>query len=117
MPGVATDAAVGQDEVPTPRLVLPVENAEPGTEVPLEVRLPRTGRRLVVQWWLKDLESQERLGGPKVAYHFIPCSARELLGLTEVPLPSEGSRWVLEAMTLDLSSQEQSRLVQLAIGG
>jgi hypothetical protein len=103
-------------EIPPPQLILPLAEAEPGSRVPLEFRLPRTARRLAISWGLQDARSQKRLGGPWRVFKFVQCAEQELLALTEVTLPPQGCHWVLQAVTFDVLSLQESRAVQITLG-
>jgi hypothetical protein len=69
----------------------------------------------VVKLWLQDNRQQRRLGQLRLVADFSPMDEDQTIAHLRVPLPDDLSDLSIEAVTIELPSQRESRTVHLPL--
>ncbi|MEA5620213.1 hypothetical protein VB711_20530 [Cronbergia sp. UHCC 0137] len=106
-------SSVNKEAVPTPQLYLPDGELVAGQSVRVRVELPYTSLPLGVKLWVEDYQTRRLLDGPHLLQHLLPNALGGQEGMTQLNIPFGCLEIRIEAIALNLHTQEESHKVKV----
>ncbi|WP_242054861.1 hypothetical protein [Nostoc flagelliforme] len=105
--------AAAIESLPIPQLHLPEGELISGKPVMVRVVLPEVPPQVVVKLWLKDYQTRWLLDGPHLLTDLLPNVSGGLEVITQLNIPFGCLEIRLEAIALDLTTQQESHKVTI----
>ncbi|MEH2079847.1 MAG: hypothetical protein V7K89_07485 [Nostoc sp.] len=105
--------AAATEPLPTPHLYVPEGELIAGKSVIVRVVLPELPSQVVVKLWLKDYQTRYLLDGPHLLTNLLPNASVGLEVMTQLNIPFGCLEIRLEAIALDLTTQQESHKVTI----
>ncbi|MEH2330535.1 hypothetical protein [Nostoc sp.] len=101
------------ETLPTPHLYVPEGELIAGKSVIVRVVLPEVPLQVVVKLWLEDYQTRYLLDGPHLLTNLLPNASGGLEVMTQLNIPFGCLEIRLEAIALDLTTQQESHKVTI----
>ncbi|MEH2166859.1 MAG: hypothetical protein V7K41_09365 [Nostoc sp.] len=105
--------AAATEPLPTPHLYVPEGELIAGKSVIVRVVLPEVPLQVVVKLWLEDYQTRYLLDGPHLLTNLLPNASGGLEVMTQLNIPFGCLEIRLEAIALDLTTQQESHKVTI----
>ncbi|MGJ5634464.1 hypothetical protein [Nostoc sp. CALU 1950] len=105
--------AAANKPLPIPQLHVPEGELIAGKFVIVRVVLPEVPPQVVVKLWLEDYQTRWLLDGPHLLTNLLPNASGGLEGITQLNIPFGCLEIRLEAIALDLTTQQESHKVTI----
>ncbi|MGC9502211.1 hypothetical protein [Baaleninema sp.] len=94
--------------LPTPELDLPIGDLTVGRPLVVRVRLPESSEGVVVKLWIRDLQNQALVDGPRWLTDFFPLGDGQLESSIQLSIPRGGLDVQFEAIAVELDTERES---------
>jgi hypothetical protein len=111
-PSLAMTAAA-IEPLPIPQLHIPEGELIAGKSLMVRVVLPEVPPQVVVKLWLEDYQTRWLLDGPHLLTNLLPNASGGLEVMTQLNIPFGCLEIRLEAIALDLTTQQESHKVTI----
>nr|WP_322682071.1 hypothetical protein [Nostoc sp. DedQUE03]MDZ7977593.1 hypothetical protein [Nostoc sp. DedQUE03]MDZ8049368.1 hypothetical protein [Nostoc sp. DedQUE02] len=105
--------AAATEPLPTPQLHVPEGELIAGKFIIVRVVLPEVPPQVVVKLWLEDCQTRWLLDGPHLLTNLLPNASGRLEVITQLNIPFGCLEIRLEAIALDLTTQQESHKVTI----
>ncbi|MEH2258031.1 MAG: hypothetical protein V7K60_17885 [Nostoc sp.] len=105
--------AAATEPLPTPHLYVPEGELIAGKSLIVRVVLPEVPLQVVVKLWLEDYQTRYLLDGPHLLTNLLPNASGGLEVMTQLNIPFGCLEIRLEAIALDLTTQQESHKVTI----
>ncbi|WP_442947892.1 hypothetical protein [Nostoc sp.] len=105
--------AAATELLPTPHLYVPEGELIAGKSLIVRVVLPEVPLQVVVKLWLEDYQTRYLLDGPHLLTNLLPNALGGLEVMTQLNIPFGCLEIRLEAIALDLTTQQESHKVTI----
>ncbi|MGF1937750.1 MAG: hypothetical protein RM347_025730 [Nostoc sp. ChiQUE02] len=105
--------AAATEPLPVPYLYVPEGELIAGKSVIVRVVLPEVPPQVVVKLWLEDYQTRWLLDGPHLLANLLPNASGALEVMTQLNIPFGCLEIRLEAIALDLTTQQESHKVTI----
>ncbi|WP_375470820.1 hypothetical protein [uncultured Nostoc sp.] len=105
--------AAATEPLPTPHLYVSEGELIAGKSVIVRVVLPEVPLQVVVKLWLEDYQTRYLLDGPHLLTNLLPNASGGLEVMTQLNIPFGCLEIRLEAIALDLTTQQESHKVTI----
>ncbi|MBN3894071.1 MAG: hypothetical protein HWQ41_01845, partial [Nostoc sp. NOS(2021)] len=105
--------AAATEPLPTPQLLVPEGELIAGKSVIVRVVLPEVPPQVVVKLWVEDYQTRWLLNGPHLLTNLLPNALGSLEVMTQLNIPFGCLEIRLEAIALDLTTQQESHKVTI----
>ncbi len=105
--------AAATESLPIPQLHVPEGELIAGKFVIVRVVLPEVSPQVVVKLWLEDYQTRWLLDGPHLLTNLLPNASGALEVMTQLNIPFGCLEIRLEAIALDLITQQESHKVTI----
>ncbi|MEH2286777.1 hypothetical protein [Nostoc sp.] len=105
--------AAATEFLPTPHLYVPEGELIAGKSIIVRIVLPEVPLQVVVKLWLEDYQTRYLLDGPHLLTNLLPNASRGLEVMTQLNIPFGCLEIRLEAIALDLTTQQESHKVTI----
>ncbi|MEH2461299.1 MAG: hypothetical protein V7K34_29145, partial [Nostoc sp.] len=105
--------AVATEPLPIPQLLVPEGELIAGKSIIVRVVLPEVPPQVVVKLWVEDYQTRWLLDGPHLLTNLLPNALAGLEVMTQLNIPFGCLEIRLEAIALDLTTQQESHKVTI----
>ncbi|MEH1960862.1 MAG: hypothetical protein V7L05_13455 [Nostoc sp.] len=105
--------AVATEPLPIPQLLVPEGELIAGKSIIVRVVLPEVPPQVVVKLWVEDYQTRWLLDSPHLLTNLLPNALGELEVMTQLNIPFGCLEIRLEAIALDLTTQQESHKVTI----
>ncbi|WP_292828061.1 hypothetical protein [Nostoc sp. JL33] len=105
--------AAATEPLPIPQLLVPEGELIAGKFIIVRVVLPEVPPQVVVKLWLEDYQTRWLLDGPHLLTNLLPNALGGLEVMTQLNIPFGCLEIRLEAIALDLTTQQESHKVTI----
>ncbi|AVH72742.1 hypothetical protein [Nostoc sp. 'Lobaria pulmonaria (5183) cyanobiont'] len=105
--------AAATEPLPIPHLYVPEGELIAGKPVIVRVVLPEVPLQVVVKLWLEDYQTRYLLNGPHLLTNLLPNASGGFEVMTQLNIPFGCLEIRLEAIALDLTTQQESHKVTI----
>ncbi|MHC5729894.1 MAG: hypothetical protein ACYTXY_38420, partial [Nostoc sp.] len=105
--------AAATEPLPIPQLYVPEGELIAGKSIIVRVVLPEVSPQVVVKLWLEDYQTRYLLDGPHLLTNLLPNVSGDLEVMTQLNIPFGCLEIRLEAIALDLTTQQESHKVTI----
>lgn len=102
---------VSKEPLPIPQLYVPEGELISGKSITIRVELPKTRPQVAIKLWLEDCQTRYLLDDPHVLKNLLPTAKGGLEVITQLTIPFGCIEIRLEAIALDLDTQQESHKV------
>jgi hypothetical protein len=113
LPSSLPRIAAATESLPIPQLRMPEGELIAGKFVIVRVVLPEVSPQVVVKLWLEDYQTRWLLDGPHLLTNLLPNASGALEVMTQLNIPFGCLEIRLEAIALDLITQQESHKVTI----
>lgn len=104
----ALDPPASDRPIPTPELIVPLQNLWVGRPVLIRARLPQVGGRVYVKLWIHDRQNQILLDGPRWLTDFFATEDGMMESMVQLAIPRGGLELQFEAIAVDMDTERES---------